>query len=114
MIKDITKHRAIAAMSLMSILFAVGGFAWAILAISNSSAGPFILHFNDMTLITSVGGLSAIIFMGVVGLVATVINFFISLALAARDAFLGKIVAGGTLIFAILLFIAFAAILNVN
>jgi len=81
---------------------------------SGSGSGPFILHFNDMVGITSVGDLSVIIFMGVVGIVATVMNFFISLEFEERDPFLGKVMAGATLVFAVLLFIAFASILNVN
>ena len=104
----------VVAMSSFAIAFATGGFAWVVYALSGSGAGPFILHFNDMASITSVGDLNVIIFMGALGIVITVMNLFIALALEERDAFLGKVMAGGTLIFAILLFIAFASILNVN
>jgi hypothetical protein len=41
-------------------------------------------------------------------------NFFIALEFDARDRFLGKFTAVMTLVFATLLFIAFAAIINVN
>jgi hypothetical protein len=114
MIKKIARHRAAASLSAIAIALVGGGFAWALVAVSSSGSGPFIMHFNDMTGITSVGDLSAVIFIGIVGLVVTIMNFFISLEFEERDAFLGKIVVGGSLIFSILLFIAFAAILNVN
>jgi hypothetical protein len=114
MVKKIVQYRAVGALGAAAVLFALGGFAWAYGALSSASSGPYILHFNDMTGITSVGGVDTIISMGILGLVITVMNFFIALELEERDIFLGKVVAGGTLIFAALLFIAFAAILNVN
>jgi hypothetical protein len=43
-----------------------------------------------------------------------IVDFFIALDLEARDNVLGKIVAAVTLIMAVLLFLAFAAIINVN
>ena len=114
MIKKIVRYRVVAALSFASIAFVVGGFLWAYFALRSSGAGPYILHFNDMEGITSVGGLADIVFMGVLGAAATVMNLFVALEFEARDRFLGKIVAGATLIFAVLLFIAFASILNVN
>ncbi len=115
MIKKIIQHRIVATLSASAIAFVIGGFAWIMIAINRLDAsGPFILHFNDMAGITSVGDLSVIVFMGIFGIVATVMSFFVSLELDERDPFLGKIMAGGGLIFAILLFIAFASILNVN
>lgn len=114
MLKKVIRYRAVAAISFIAIVFAASGFAWAFFGLSNSGTGPFILHFNDMTGITSVGDLSAVIFMGILGIVVTLMNFFIALEFEERDPFLGKVMAGGTLIFSILLFIAFVAILNVN
>ena len=114
MIKKILQSRVVAALSFVSVAFVLGGFVWAYTSLSTSGAGPFILHFNDMDGITSVGGLGVIVFMGVFGLAATVMNFFIALEFEVRDRFLGKIMAAATLVFSVLLFIAFAAILNVN
>ncbi len=104
----------VAGLSFLSVIFASSGFAWAVSAIGQSGAGPYIIHFNDMAGITSVGDLGVILGMGIFGVVVSIMNFFISLALDERDGFLGKVVAGSTLIFAVLLFIAFASILNVN
>lgn len=114
MIKKILKYRAVAAVSFASMAFVLGGFFWSYFSILASGAGPFILHFNDMDGITSVGSLGVVVFMGVFGFVVALMNFFIAMEFESRDRFLGKITAGATLIFAVLLFIAFAAILNVN
>ncbi len=112
--KKILRYRTVSAISFFSIILVLGGGIWAIAALAATGSGPFIVHFDDLSGITSVGGLAPIIFMGVIGLIVTVMNFFIALELESRDRFLGKLTVAGTLIFAVLLFIAFAAIINVN
>jgi len=114
MLKRIQKHRIVSIVSGAAVLFTLGGFFWAYFALRAVGSGPFILHFNDIDGITQVGGLSSLVFMGFFGLVVTLMNFAIALELEEKDGFLGKITAVATLGFAILLFIAFAAILNVN
>jgi len=101
-------------LSLASFAFAAGGFFWALGALGGSAAGPLILHFNDMQGITSIGSFANLLWMGVLGVAIVIINFFIALDLEARDNVLGKIVAVMTLSMAILLFLAFAAIIKVN
>ena len=64
--------------------------------------------------ITAIGDFNSLLLIGILGLVIVVINFFIALDLEARDNVLGKIVAAMTLVMAILLFLAFAAIIKVN
>ncbi|HVM76883.1 MAG TPA: hypothetical protein VMU07_01895 [Candidatus Paceibacterota bacterium] len=112
--KNILKHRTVSAIFLLALLFALGGGLWAYFSLSALGTGPFILHFNDMFGITSVGDIQPIAAMAVLGVVVVVMNFFIALELEDRDGFLGKIAAMGTLVFAVLLFVAFAAIINVN
>lgn len=114
MLKNILKYKLVSIMSLISIAFVVGGFLWAYIALGGAGSGPFILHFNDMEGITSVGGLGTIVFMGAFGLIVTVMNALIALEFEGRNAFLGKLVAVLTLLLAILLFMAFASILSVN
>jgi hypothetical protein len=114
MIAKIKKYRLVSLLSLTSLAFAAGGFFWVLGALSQATAGPFILHFNDMAGITSIGSFTDLLWMGILGMVIVVIDFFVALDLEARDKVLGKIVAGMTLIMAVLLFLSFAAIINVN
>ena len=114
MIKKVSTYRLVGLLSLASFLFAAGGFFWAVAALSGSASGPLILHFNDMQGITSIGDFNGLLLMGILGLVIVITNFFIALDLESRDNVLGKIVAVITLIMAILLFLAFAAIIKVN
>lgn len=101
-------------LSLASFVLSAGGFFWALGALGGAASGPLILHFNDMAGITSIGSFGDILWMGVLGIAIVVINFFIALNLEARDNVLGKIVAAMTLVMAILLFLAFAAIIRIN
>lgn len=114
MVKKLSDHRGIAAICSLAILFILGGFFWAFFALRTTGTDLLILHFNDINGITKIGGLGDIIFMGIFGIFVAVMNFLIALEFDARDPFLGKFLASMTLIFAILLFIAFAAIINVN
>ncbi len=114
MIKKIEKYRLVSSLSLASLAFAAGGFFWALGALGGAASGPLVLHFNDLQGITSIGSFGDVLWMGILGIAIIVINFFIALDLEARDNVLGKIVATITLIMAILLFLAFAAIIKVN
>jgi hypothetical protein len=87
---------------------------WAFAALEGTPSGPLILHFNDMNGITSIGSFGSIVAMGILGIVIVVIDFLVALDLEARDRVLGKIVAAMTLVMAVLLFLAFAAIIKVN
>ena len=114
MLAKIIRAKAVSVLCFLSFLFVLGGSLWADLALRGVANAPLILHFNDIDGITSVGSLATIIFIGLLGLAIVIMNFFIALEFDARDRFLGKFTAVLTLIFAILLFIAFAAIINVN
>ncbi len=114
MIEKIKKYRLVGLLSLVSLAFAAGGFFWALGALGGETSGPLILHFNDMAGITSIGSFGSLLWMGILGIAIIVINFFIALDLEARDNVLGKIVAVMTLVMAILLFLAFTAIIKVN
>ena len=101
-------------MSLASFLFAAGGTLWAYLALRGVANTPIILHFDDLLGITAVGGLGSVMAVGILGAVFVLINSFLAFELDLRDRFLGKFVAVLTLVFAILLFLALSAIINVN
>jgi hypothetical protein len=114
MIKNILKYRLVSLLSLASMLFVLGGSIWAYVVLLGSGSSPYILHFNDIDGITRVGGIENLVLMGILGFFIVVINFFVALELEARDKILGKVVAGLTLVMAILLFLGFVAILSVN
>lgn len=115
MFKKILKYRAVSILSLVALFFVWGGAVWSRLVLhATSDASPLILHFDDLSGITSVGPPAALQFMTVIGTVIVLMNFFIALELESRDRFLGKLVAAVTLVFAVLLFIGFAAIISVN
>ena len=114
MLKNIAKYRLVSALSAASILFVLGGFVWAYSILKQIGANSYIIHFNDIDGITQVGSLQTLLFMGILGLIVAVMNAFVALELESRDHFLGKLTASMSLLFSILLFIAFATILNVN
>jgi len=103
----------VSGISITSIVLAVTGFIWAMVALGRAQ-GPFIVHFNDLQRITAIGSVGVIVFMGIFGIVAILLNGFLALEFQGRNQFLGALTAALTLAFAILLFIAFAAILSVN
>ncbi len=114
MIEKIKKYRLVSLLSFASLAFASGGFFWALGALGGVISGPLVLHFNDMQGITSIGSFGNVLWMGILGIAIVLMNFFVAIDLEARDNVFGKIVAVMTLIMAILLFLAFAAIIKVN
>ena len=113
MLKRAAKFKVVSASFALSFLFIVGGWLWAYLAFKDISQ-PIILHFNSSDGITQVGSLADLAWVGLLGSVIMVVNFFIALILEERDWFLGKLAASATLFISILLFIGFAAIIGVN
>ena len=114
MIGKIKKYRLVSLLFLASFAFAAGGFFWALDVLRRAASGPIILHFNDMHGITHIGTFGDVVLMGIVGIAIVLVDFFIALDLEERDNVLGKIVAVLTLVMAVLLFLTFAAIINVN
>jgi len=108
------KHKAVGAACLAAIAIALGGFLWAYFGLRGAVGVPLVVHFNDMNGITDVGDLRDIASIGILGIIVTVVDFFIAMELEERDLFLGKVVAVASVFFAVLLFIAFAAILGIN
>jgi len=111
---EILKHKLVSILSLASLCFVLGGFFWAYFDLRNAGSGPFIIHFNDVNGITSVGGLGTIVFMGIFGIVVVLMNSWIALEFEMKEAFFGKLLAALTLVLAVLLFVGFASIMAVN
>ncbi len=115
MFAKMLKHRMISAIFFASLIVAAGGYCWAWLALRNvGAAGPLILHFNDLEGITAVGSSGVLHFAGIFGIAAVLVNYALALELEERDPVLGKVAAGATFAFAVLLFAAFVAIIGVN
>lgn len=72
-----------------------------------------VLHFTKSG-IDQFGSFWQLQGYGLIGLVVVIMNYFIAIELEERDWFWGKFVAGVTLGLAILLFVAFRAIISVN
>jgi hypothetical protein len=107
-------HRIVTGLCAGALLLVLGGSLWAFFVLHVIGGQSFILHFNDVDGITNVGGLGTIIFMGIFGVLVSLMNFIVALEFDSRGPFLGKFLAAMTLVFAILLFIGFASIINVN
>jgi hypothetical protein len=114
MLERIIKHKAVSAACLSAIFITLAGFLWVYFGLRMTGSGPFVIHWNDMNGITEVGGLWSVAAVGMLGIFITVIDFFIATELEEREPFLGKVVATASALFAVLLFIAFAAILGMS
>ncbi len=112
--KKCLSRSPVVAMSCAAIAISLGGAIWMWFALRAAGPGPFILGFDDMQGITRTGGMGDVSVILAVAVAVAVINAFVALELDARDPWLGKMVAGITLAAAVLLFIAFAAIINAN
>lgn len=113
MIKKLSKFKVVSSLFFASFILVLGGLVWAYATLRGVS-GSLIMHFNNLVGINQVGGLAELAWIGATGVVVVLINSFVALELEARDWFLGKLLAAATLLFGILIFIGFAAIINVN
>lgn len=107
------KYKFIFGLSLLSLLFSAGGFLWAFLAL-RAAGSQFVLHFNDIAGITSIGSFGLVEFMGIFGILIVFVNGAIAFEFASRDLFFSRLIAVLTLVFSVLLFIGFASIIRVN
>jgi hypothetical protein len=111
---SLSDHRFVVGLCSLALAFVLGGLGWAYFALHQITKTPLILHFNDLGGITSVGGFDRLVFVAIFGALISLMNGFIALEFDARGGFLGKFLAVITLFFGVLLFIAFAAIINAN
>ena len=107
------RHRYVSAVFALSACFVLAGWLWSFFAL-RSIKEPLIIHFSSLTGITQTGTPGDLGKIGFIGLVVIAVNFLIALELEERDKFLGKFLAAVTLTLAVLLFIAFSAIISVN
>ena len=113
MVSKILKHKIISLFFGLSFILVIAACIRAYIALRNISQ-PLIVHFNNALGINQIGNLGDLAAVGIFGLVALALDFFISLELDERDSFLGKITAAVGLFLAVLIFIGFSAIISVN
>jgi hypothetical protein len=113
MLEKFKKYRLVNGSLAAAFLLVLAGFLWTMISFM-MTGGPFILHFDDLQGITMISGRGFVVFMGIFGMAMVFINGNIALELESRESFWGKLIAALTVTLAVLLFIAFAAILSVN
>ncbi|MBU6501122.1 MAG: hypothetical protein KGJ89_04530 [Patescibacteria group bacterium] len=113
MIKKFLKFRAVSLVCAAGLVLVLSGFFWAYISL-RQVGWPIVVHFNNLAGINQIGGISELLYVGITGTVVVLVNSFISLELEERDGFWGKLLASATLLFGILIFIYFAAIISVN
>ena len=110
-------YRVVSGVSAASAFLVAAGWAWACVALRDTS--PYIIaHWNsDLDITQAVIGQDIPAFLagiGGTGLFFVLVNWLLALELERRDRFWGKLVAGATAAVAALIFIGFAAIIAVN
>jgi hypothetical protein len=113
MLEKVKKYKFVSALLSAAFLFVIGGFLWAWFSLGKT-ANPLIMHFDNLHGITTATGRGTILFAGIFGLAAVMVNAYLALEFEERNPLFGKLTAVLTLVLAVLLFIAFAAILSVN
>ncbi len=111
--QKILKHKIVGLVFALGFILVIGGWIKAYIVLRNISQ-PLIVHFNNAVGINQIGNLGDLAAVGIFGLVALALDFFISIELDERYSFLGKITAASGLFLAILIFIGFSAIISVN
>ena len=107
------RYRIVTAAGAASVLLVLIAWGWAYNALRGISQ-PLIIHFTKATGITQIGHFSFLSGVAVASLVGICVNIALAYALEERNRAIGKFFAGATVFLAVLIFIAFAAIISVN
>lgn len=111
--KKICQHKCLSVVFGCGFAFILGGLILAVWRLRGIKQ-PLILHFNDYAGISRTGDSGYILWIGALSAIVVAINFLIALELAEKESYWGKFATAATLVFAVLIFIGFAAIINVN
>ncbi|MFH0890785.1 MAG: hypothetical protein V1856_02005 [Candidatus Liptonbacteria bacterium] len=112
-IYKLKKHRPLAIISGLGVVFAAVGYAW-FFAKLRASGSTVVMHFNNVEGINQYGSFTQLAWLGGFGMVLTCINLVLTMEIAERDMILGRLAAGINIFIGVLLFIAFAAIIGAN
>lgn len=107
------RHIHISLFHLGSLLAISGAAVWAHFALAGSGVTA-ILRFNSEQGIIRIGDPGELNWIAALGAVVVLVSWVLSLELAERDVFLCRLLTAGTMVFATLLFIGFAAIIGAN
>ncbi len=113
MFRKIIRHPIVGALCFLALIITLGGWLRAYLVLRGINQ-PLILHFNPLVGINQVGNIWNLARVAGLGVTVIVLNYLIALELEERFPFIGKLLASGALVFALLLCVAFAAIIGVN
>lgn len=112
--KNFIKNKTVFLLNYIAIGVSLISFFSVFFALISLSNRPLVIHFDDINGITKMGNFTDIILIAVTGIIITILNFFISIKIEKRDKFLAKVISIVSILFAVLLFIAFTAILTMN
>lgn len=106
-------HKITLVITVASTFLIISGIWWAYVALSDISQ-PLIIRFTNVNGITGIGRIGDLMAVGVFGIMATLINGYLAWELDDRAPVFSRAMMMGTAFLALLLFIGFAAIINVN
>ncbi|HTY39699.1 MAG TPA: hypothetical protein VMC43_01235 [Candidatus Paceibacterota bacterium] len=112
---QLKRHQPVALAIGVSFVLVLAGWIWAYTSLRGISQ-PLIIHYNAGldSPVEMKGTIWDIFDIGGFGVLVVVLNGILAVRLDERDWFLGKLIAGSTFVFAVLIFIAFSAIISVN
>lgn len=111
--ETVKKYRLASALFAFSLFLTIYASIWAYVVLGSSSQ-PLILHFSEFAGITKTGSGIDLVLLGVFGCLLVLANYILSVLLESRERFLARLLAGGTLLLSVLIFISVSAIISVN
>jgi hypothetical protein len=112
--KNLIKNKDVFVLNYVAISISLVSFFFVFFNLINLFNRSLVVHFDDINGVTKMGNFTDIILIAVTGIIVTVLNFFISIEVEKKDKFLARIISIVSILFAVLLFIAFTAILTMN
>lgn len=112
--KNFIKNKEVFVLNYIAIGISLISFFLVFFNLISLSNRPLVIHFDDINGVTKMGNFTDIISIAATGIIVTVLNFFISIEVEKKDKFLARIISVVSILFAVLLFIAFTAILTMN
>ena len=113
MLRKVTSNKWVGGAFAVSFALIIGSWLWAWFTLKGISQS-LILHYNSFAGINQSGTVAELSAVSVMAFVALVVNSSIAFELQHRNRFLALVLAVGSILFSLLIFIAFTAIIRVN